>query len=378
MTTLDRACEAPVRRVGNARAAVTSKRILAAVVPVLLVAGTASAASRIHRDERRSIETSGQRTIVVRNGRGQTVIVGSPNERNVTVVADMYVRAGDDDTARSLMDELTFAVVEGEDEIVVETNRPEPRNKRRGLLSMLRGSSEAYIDYTIEVPRSFGVVSWSTSGDVRVTNVGGDAEIHATSGDVSLREIGGSARVELTSGTIDATSVARDLRILASSGSAVVERVGGGLVMQATSADVEARQVAGDCQVQLITGDFDLDGCLGNVHFQTSTGDAEFRNVEGGINAITASGRLVVMIVPVGDKEFVLSSSSGDIDVSYKMPRDYGFLLDVATGTGSISGDLAIKVEEINRRRLKGIVGTGKSKLIIETASGDVTIAESK
>jgi len=356
----------------------SAARLLAAALPVLLMAGTASAGSRLHKEERKTVAVTDQQTLVVRNGRGETVVVGVNDSGRVSIVADMNVRAGDDDTAKRLMDALAIDVSEGEDEIVVETRRPESKDEHRGILAILRGSSEAYIDYTIEVPRNFSVVTWSTSGDVRLTNVGGDAEVHATSGDVSVREIGGATRIELTSGSIDATGLAHDLRILSSSGDAVVHRVGGGLVMQATSADVDASEVSGDCQVQLITGDFKVDGCLGNVHFQTSTGDGEIHNVEGSINAITASGKLDVTIVPVGEKEFVLSSSSGDINVSYRVPQDYGFLLDVATGTGTIIGDLAIKVEEINRRRLKGIVGTGQAKLIIETASGDVTIAESK
>lgn len=362
----------------SATAGKSAARLLAAALPVLLIAGTASAGSRLNRQERKTVEVDGQQTLVIRNGRGQTVVVGVKDADHITIVADMNARAGDDDTAQRLMDGLAVDVSEGEDEVVVETRRPEPKKEHRGIIAILRGSSEAYIDYTIEVPQGFSVVTWSTSGDVRLTNVGGDAEVHATSGDVDVRDIGGAARVELTSGSIDATGLGHDLRILSSSGDAVVHRVGGGLFMQATSADVNASEVSGDCQIQLITGDLDLDGCLGDVHFQTSTGDATIRNAEGSINAVTASGKLDVTIVPVGDKEFVLSSSSGDIDVSYKVPQDYGFLLDVATGTGTIIGDLAIKVEEINRRRLKGIVGTGQARLIIETASGDVNIAESQ
>jgi hypothetical protein len=37
---------------------------------------------------------------------------------------------------------------------------------------------------------------------------------------------------------------------------------------------------------------------------------------------------------------------------------------------------MPIKVSRVDRRRLQGVVGTGTSRIQIETASGDVTIIE--
>jgi hypothetical protein len=117
-------------------------------------------------------------------------------------------------------------------------------------------------------------------------------------------------------------------------------------------------------------------GCLGDVTFQTASGDAEILDVDGNIRAITSSGDIDVMILPVGEKQFLLSSSSGDIGVGYRPVHDYGFLLDVSTDSGSIEGDMAIHVDKINRRKLMGRVGSGSSRVTIETASGNVTIRE--
>lgn len=344
---------------------------------LVLAGGTAVAGVKLNRDERRSVSIDGQSRIVVKNGGGQTVIVGDVEAKDITIVAEFFVRAGSKDEARELMDELTFDVVEGEEDIVVETRRPQRKKARRGIISVLRGHrADTYIDYTIEVPKEFSADTWSTSGDVRVSNIAGTAEVHATSGDVHVRDVEGGVKIELTSGTIQVLEIDGDVRVSASSGSATVDGVGGTFVMQATSGDVIAQRVSGDCQVQLITGDLNLNGCLGDVRFQTSMGDASIVDVGGNVHAVTSSGNMDVMIVPVGEKEFVLSSSSGDIDVFFATPQDYGFLLDVVTGTGSIEGEMDIRVDEISRRRLKGVVGTGKSRVIIETATGNITIAE--
>jgi hypothetical protein len=56
--------------------------------------------------------------------------------------------------------------------------------------------------------------------------------------------------------------------------------------------------------------------------------------------------------------------------------KDYGFRLDVQTASGSIEGDLPIKVSRVDRRRLQGVVGSGAARVEIATASGDVTILE--
>lgn len=350
---------------------------LAFALPLVVLAGTADAGAKLHRDDRATIKVDGQTRLVIKNDRGQTVVVGEKDAKVITVVADYYVRAESDDEAKDLMKRLTYVVGEGEGEIVIDTRRPDHKKVHRGLLSILRGvRSDAYIDYTIEVPRRLGVATWATSGDARISNISGDAEVHATSGNVELREVGGAAKVELTSGAVKLREIGGDVRMLSSSGSLDAEGVGGSLVMQATAGNVSAKRISGDCQVQLITGDLDLDGCLGNLNFQTSTGDAHIFDVDGSISAVSSSGDMNIMILPVGEKKFAFSSSSGDIDVFYPPRKNYGFLLDVATGTGSIEGDLAIKVDEINRRRLKGIVGNGESRVTIETSSGDVTIAE--
>ena len=72
----------------------------------------------------------------------------------------------------------------------------------------------------------------------------------------------------------------------------------------------------------------------------------------------------------------MFSSSSGDIDISYIPAKDYGFHLDVNTNSGSIEGDMPIKVSRVDRRKLQGVVGTGSAHVQIETASGDVSIVE--
>lgn len=353
-------------------------RAVGVALPLLLVAGLVYAGHKVQREERKTIDIGAQKTLVVTNTRGKTIVVGEPDAGQIRIVAAKWVKAKNPEAADRIMDALKYDVEVLADEVLIVSNQPKTASENRSLWEMVKGHGEiAWIDFTVEVPSRFDVRTSTTSGDVQVTNISGSAHVNATSGDVLLREIGREAVVELTSGDIRAGEIGGDLRIVASSGSSDVKRIKGGLAVQATSGSVMAREVGGNAMVSLISGNLELKDCLGDVSFSTSKGNARIAGVYGGVNATTSSGELDVVIVPVGEKEFYLNTSSGDVVLHYEPAKNYGFKLDVNTCTGGIKADMAIKnINQISRTKLAGIVGNGKSRVIIETASGNVSIVQ--
>jgi DUF4097 and DUF4098 domain-containing protein YvlB len=260
---------------------------------------------------------------------------------------------------------------------VVETKDDETWKHDLSFWSVVKGGRHhAWIDYTIEVPNAFSVSASTTSGEVRVSNIKGGADIGATSGDVSLRAVEGTSSARLTSGDLEVTDVAGDVSISATSGTVVVDNVKGRLKLEGTSGDFRVARVGKDADIQLVSGDLVLEGCSGNVSYRAASGDAVLREIDGGVDASTSSGDIQVLIIPVAERSFSLSTSSGDIEVGYVPVKGFGFQLDVRTSSGSIEGDLPIKVTRADRRRLQGIVASGAARLDIETASGDVTVTE--
>jgi hypothetical protein len=354
-----------------------TSKIVAAALPLLLASTIAQAGHKLEREDRKRVDVSGQTVIVIKNTRGKTIVVGEQGSKQINIVANKWVGAKDAESAHRIMDALVFDVEVTDDKIAIISKLPEALKNDHSIWSMVKGGKlKASIDFTVEVPYEFSVETSTTSGDVQVTNIAGDASISATSGDVLLRDIGGGSVIELTSGDIDAGDVGGDLRIAASSGDTEIKRVKGVVAVQATSGNVYAYEVGGNAMVNLITGDLKIKGCLGDVNFSTAAGNAEIADVLGGVNATSSSGDLHVVIVPVGEKEFYLNTASGNIALHYVTVTDYGFLLNVNTCTGSIKGDLDIELDKITRRTLKGVVGSGRSRVIIETASGDVSIVE--
>jgi DUF4097 and DUF4098 domain-containing protein YvlB len=352
-------------------------RIMLAALPLLLASVLANAGQELQKQEKKTVDVEGQKLIVITNTRGKTVVVGESGAKKVTIVANKLVQAKNAEAAQRVMDQVHFEVETLGDRIVVTSKLPDAGKDDRSIWSVVRGGPGSRIDFTIEIPSDFDVHTFTTSGDVHVTNVAGIARVNATSGDVHLRDIGGSSFIDLTSGGIEILEIGGDLQIAASSGDADIRRVKGILKVETTSGNVLAREVGRDATVQLITGNLDLKGCLGSVVFSTSSGNGRIVGVHGGVSASSSSGDLEVAILPVGEKEFYLSTASGNVIVRFLPEEDYGFQLDVNTCTGAIRGDMELtKLDQISRRKLKGVVGNGKSRVIIETASGDVSIIE--
>jgi hypothetical protein len=352
-------------------------RGLAPAVLIIMTAATAVATpgERVDREEKRTVDASGKKELTVRNPRGRTVVVGKPDLRAVSIVASKSAHGRDEADAASLVDRLEIEIGTRGDQVFVETH--DDGSADRGVWSFVKGDRRtAWVDYTVEVPHGFSVIATTASGEVRISNIGGEASVSAASGDVSVRSIGGDAEIAIASGNVEAVEIGGDMEITATSGNVVIDNVKGKLQLHGTSGDFKVTRIGGAADVRLSSGDLVLEGCSGNVTFDAASGDARITEVTGSVEASSSSGDIEVLIVPTADRTFELSSSSGDIDVFYVAVKDYGFRLDVQTASGSIEGDLPIKVSRVDRRRLQGVVGTGAARVDIETASGDVTILE--
>ncbi|HET6349957.1 MAG TPA: DUF4097 family beta strand repeat-containing protein [Candidatus Krumholzibacteria bacterium] len=346
----------------------------------VLMASTALAVpgNRQEREEKASVAAKGKVALTIKNARGRAVIVGRPDATSVSIVAVKTVVARDDADAKQMLDRLQMNVSEQDDRVVIET---QDDNKYEdwgwSVMSVVKGNRRSsWIDYTIEVPVQFRVSASTTSGEVRISNIEGRADVMATSGDVTLRGIGAGGQVSMTSGDLEASDIRSDFSVTATSGNVSVENVKGKLQVGGTSGDFHISQVEGNVVAELTSGDFILDGCSGDVMFRAASGDARMTEVGGSVDASSSSGDLQVQISPVGERKFNFSSSSGDIDISYLPAKNYGFHLDISTNSGSIEGDMPIKVSRVDRRRLQGVVGSGAARIEIETASGDISLVE--
>ena len=317
--------------------------------------------------------------IYVKNSRGKTLIVGKKDADAITIRAEKFVRAKNYEAAQEWMEDLTFRVDSDGRQISIVTHYPGRTGGEENFWRFLRGIRyKASIEYTIEVPSRFSAEVSSTSGDVQVTSVEGECAVYGSSGDVFLKTIGGNAFVGVSSGDVEIRGVQGDIQLRSSSGDAMIRDAGGSINLAASSGDMEVYGVSGDATVELASGDFVIDGCEGDVVSRTVSGNAILKDVLGSVRAVAGSGDVSMNILPVGEKEFRVNTSSGDVSVVFATPERYGFLLDVSTASGSIEGDLDIQLDKVSRRVLRGVVGSGKGTLTIETASGNIVIQQAR
>ena len=327
--------------------------------------------------EKQTVKVDGETRIYVKNSRGKTIIVGRLGATDVSIRAVKYVRAKDGETAEEWMDELFFSVDTDGEQISIISHHPDWAREGGNFWSFLkRIKQKVYIDYTIEVPTEFSAKVSSTSGDVKITSLGGDVKLFGSSGDVFMKDINGSTYIEVSSGSIDVNDIGKNLHVRMSSGDVVIRDIGGTLFVQGSSGDATVNDVGSDAEISLASGDVSLNGCGGDAEVSTLSGDAEIADATGSIKATTTSGDIFATVDPFGPKDNIFKSSSGDVDVVFMAREGYGFVLEVNTNSGAIEGDLDIKLDKISRKMLTGAVGSGDGRIYIETASGDIRIKQ--
>lgn len=340
-----------------------------------LAAGSVLAGTSKDEEETRVVSVTSQTRIYVENTRGKTVIVGRKDTDAVRIRILKVVRARDDKTAAQWMADLQYSVESDSDRVSVVTRHPRKTEESWNLWTALRRiKDKAYIDYTIEVPAAFDARVSTTSGDVKITSLGGGVQLFGSSGDVFLKEIGGKVFIELSSGRVEVQNAGNDLYLRMSSGGAIVQDVAGSVSIQGTSGDVDIDGVGGGANIELSSGDVILKSCRGAVSVTSQSGDIEILEAGGPVKARATSGDVTLAVTRMGAAEYVLQTSSGDVEIAFRDPDRYGFLIDVETGSGTIEGDLDIRLDEVSRKSLKGTVGKGEGRLRVETASGDIRI----
>lgn len=163
-------------------------------------------------------------------------------------------------------------------------------------------------------------------------------------------------------------SVSGDSSILASSpGNLSVESVSGNVSLKLTSPQVSVNTVSGDIKmlghlngrldIETVSGKVDLDTpVLKQLHFNSVSGDGRFHTSlasDGRIEMASVSGSLLLNLPKSGSMQFEVESFSGDI----------------SSAIGKV-----VKEEYGPGQSLNARLGDGKSRVELNTMSGDVTI----
>ena len=232
----------------------------------------------------------------------RTANSAGPDIKRVVVEAgagDLTVRGGDSRDVKvegkacassdELLQDIKLEIRREGDTVYVRTVLPE-------ISGLVIGFARyAYLDVTVEVPKTASLKLDDSSGDMRVSDVQG-ASITDSSGDQTLEHIAG------------------DLDVADSSGEIRITDVSGGLRLRDSSGDVDVNGVQGDVVVTVdSSGDLDISHVTGGVHILSdSSGDIEITDVKRDVTIDDdSSGGIAVR--DVGGNFTVGSDGSGGI-----------------------------------------------------------------
>ena len=141
----------------------------------------------------------------------------------------------------------------------------------------------------------------AASGDMRVLEVQGNADIKVASGDIEIGSVGGRLDVSSASGDVDIESVEGDVKVNSASGEIVVRRVGGRASFRTASGDVtigsldggilDAKSLSGDVRIGIPAGR--------TVYLDVQTTSGDVRNSFDFVDGVESSGRAEVRVKTV-------------------------------------------------------------------------------
>lgn len=226
----------------------------------------------------------------------------------------------------------------------------------RVRVSARRGGLDAYADLRIEVPRGQRIDIHVAVGRITASNVDGRVRLDTHSGAVAAREMAGYLNVDTGSGSVEVMGMDGDLEVDTGSGAVRMS-------------DVAAERVGVDTG----SGSVDGDGITARrIGIDTGSGGIELRrSAARDVELDTGSGSVRAELDSQIDRLIVDTGSGG---VSLWLPEDVSAELDIETGSGGIDVDFPVMTTRRARRELRGRIGDGAGRIVIDTGSGSVRI----
>jgi hypothetical protein len=238
------------------------------------------------------------------------------------------------------------------------------------------GSTVEYEDRRVKVSSTSGVLLYADV-EVRVPRHVADAVFRNVVGKLLADGIDGSVRLD----SVSADTIVRRLtgQVVADTGSGDVhaETVGGSFTCNTGSGNCSIIGFDGDL-VSCNTGSGDVtvsDATAARMKADTGSGEIRAENVDiEEFRGDTGSGGILVQATGNRLRRLVADTGSGDVTV--RLPADASFELRADVGSGDIVSRFADAQPIIHDRTVVGYRrADGRTRIDVDTGSGDVTIA---
>lgn len=356
----------------------TAAICLAGLAAALMAADARPATTKYEETHEKTVELKGEEVLYVGNKRGDIILVGEKGRTDIEIFFVKKVRAENEAEAKKIASGMDVLFKRKNGELIIVAEYPEAENARKSIISILLQRDHRFgMDFVIKVPARMIVNAKTSSGDITASDFEDQVSLSAASGDVIVEQIGGDVEIGVSSGDVRIKDAGSRAKINSASGDITVENVLGSIEIRTSSGDVELEGIGGDLIIATTSANISVEG-VGAIKYKGSSGSASFYGVRGPVDAGAASGDMTFYLEPAGDNDYNVRTSSGDIEMQFLEKMPGGFILKANTTNGDISVNLPIKVKNVGRHYIKGIVRKGASVVILETVSGDITVTENE
>ena len=245
------------------------------------------------------------------------------------------------------------------------------------IYSRPRGDAPVlYADLRILLPADAAVVVRNGAGSVRGGRLQGDLGVDTGSGDVEIEAFRGRLNVDTGSGDVDLGEVHAECTVDTGSGDVRIAALEGDGSVDTGSGNVEVgRIVAAAFGVDTGSGDVRLGGGqVATLSVDTGSGDIRVEGVEVEVfRGDTGSGDVVLRSSLETTRDVVVDTGSGSVRILGG--TNASFDIEADQGSGDLVVGYTDAVYKKHGREVYGARrGDGKTKIRVETGSGDCVI----
>ena len=233
------------------------------------------------------------------------------------------------------------------------------RGRRHIEVSSRDGGLDAHADLHVIVPKGKTLYLRQGIGETTIDNVDGQLSVNVAAAHTRISHVRGSLSLDNGSGGVEITDMTGDLTLDSGSGGATLDGIRGGrLTMDIGSGSLRGRSIeVSELVADVGSGGVRLSGVkTPKLHLETGSGGSD-----------------VELLSEPDD----VSIEAGSRGVTLRMPATTNASVDIETGSGGIDTDFEVKMSRIERRALRGTIGSGKARIRIESGSGNVRLMKS-
>jgi len=230
------------------------------------------------------------------------------------------------------------------------------------------------LELLISAPQDAEVTIDQSNGGVHVTGMQGRLSIDAQSGPVRVTG-GESVNVDTAGGPVEVRHVHGRVYIDTAGGGVFVEDAGGPVVVDTAAGPVRAVGIMGSLRIDTGTGSVYVERARGDIMIDTGHGDVRLVDIfSPRIYVDAGGGNTTGEFAVLENGYYRFESTSGEIRLY--LPAGSSCEIAAETGHGTVRSNLPLRVHLQRPHQLRGILGSGRAVVRIESARGDIVLGQ--